>query len=435
MCGLFGVAGNLGFKEKDAFNQLMVVASLRGIDSSGVAAINEKNHEAAILKMVGTPYELQSHPKYDQTARYYSCSALIGHVRKATQGGISRLTAHPFHTDHIVMTHNGTLTGWRSAWKSVEGNYMSDSQKLTDAVAALGIRDTIAETEGAYALVWYDQERQSLNFLRNKERDLWYAMSEKGDVVYWASEWRMLQLVLDRLGIDLWREDKTNARFHSLPVNSHVEWSLGGNGNGKSVTIRNEDELIGGTSVKTHVPLTGNYGYQGGRRWENGQWSSGSVFQNQDQWDGLLDHELEVPLTVTKIDAKDKNLPVLSPPGTTVQDSGSQSTPSSTIPLADPPKTPSKTRRPSLTLVPSNKKSTSEKSKPSGTETKDGLIEGFAGEILDEKGYMEASHGKCAFCDTDVSYKEAQSGHIEDWVARDRFICIHCTGERAVVCC
>lgn len=397
----------------------MVVSSLRGVDSAGAATIGNKDFETEIIKMVGNPYDLLDHPRYDNTVRVYNKLAVLGHCRKATQGGVSRLTAHPFESEHITFTHNGTLNNWRTAWKSggVEGSYQSDSQKMADAVAAMGIKETIEETNGAYALVWFDSLRGSLNFLRNDQRELWYAISEDGKKLYWASEWRMLMLVLDRLGVSLWKnEEKDSTRFHKLPVDLHVEWMF----KDKKVVINEQTVLEGGTSVKTHRPftvLTGNYGMHG------------------NQFD---------PWSKTETDGLDDEIPTMGNPPSPNQSvilrdtipkaNESSSTKNTTI---DSPKkdktssTGSPRKSTQLSLV-SNKSASSTGSKGSGDET---TLEGFNGELLDEKGFMEETDGKCTFCDTDVSFEEARKGAIHSWVDRARFLCNHCTGARKIVGC
>lgn len=504
MCGLFGVAGDIGYKDKDVFDQLMIISALRGMDSAGVASIANKTQEAVVMKTVGNPYDLIMHPKYDSVRKGYGVKALIGHVRKATQGGISKMTAHPFHSEHIVMTHNGTLTNWRQAWKEagVVGDYLSDSQKITDAVATMGIKDAIAETEGAYCLIWFDQKTDSLNFLRNNQRTLWYAMSENGKTLYWASEWRMLQLVLDRNDIKLWHnEEKGNARFHPLPEDMHVEWDLGNGAASDFVVIRTHDDLKGGTAVKTYVPLAGNYGnnYRDNRNyaaefraeWEEdpvtklwrkkgsqptvigkaptvvhpfakngkeGTLTPGELLAEQqalletgEAFDLWEEDDADLAITVAQQKAAivaQAEAPLLVPAGTTPTAEGSTITPTTTTSSTKRGSKRTSTPKPTLSLVASNKSGDSAKSKPATGKQPRVLVnplseeveqvetvESFHGEQLDEKAYLEATHGKCGFCDADISFKEAQNGHIAEWVDRSSFVCVHCTGVRAVVSC
>lgn len=437
MCGLFGIAGNLNYKDKDVFNQLMVVSSLRGQDSTGIAAVSEKD-EVEVLKMVGPPTDLLMHPKYDAVSRCYDKKALIGHVRKATQGGISRITAHPFEADHITMTHNGTLENWRSAYRSggIEGSYQSDSQKLADAIAAMGIREAIEETRGAYALVWWDARRKSLNFLRNNQRPLWYAMNEKGDVLYWASEWKMLALVLDRNGVELWKNtDDGGTRFHPLPEDSHVEWDLGrerGKPNFGSITIVDEVVIEGGKNVKTHVPFTGSYHRQA-TIWDR----DSRTFVETEKLPLTKTGNYPFGSNTTPLVDTNNNPLLLTPPDTIETESESPSTPSSTTNSQKKVSEKRGSRRSStLTLVASNKKDTSDASKQSGVGTEaNPLIEGYGGEYLDEKQYMARTDGKCTFCEADISFKEAENGHIVEFVDRDRFVCVHCHGARQAASC
>lgn len=416
MCGLFGIFGDLDYKDKEIFNQLMVVSSLRGVDSAGASTIRAKDYESETIKLVGTPYDLLDHPKYDNVVRVFDKVAVLGHVRKATQGGISRLVAHPFESEHIVFTHNGTLNNWRSAWKSggVEGNYSSDSQKMADAVAAMGIKETVEETVGAYALVWADKNRQSLNMLRNSQRELWYAMTEDGSKLYYASEWRMLMLILDRCDKNLWKnEEKEGVRFHKLPVNLHVEWEF----KGKRVQIREQTIIEGGTSVTTHIPFTGSYHNRQATHLES-------------RFDPFTGEETELDDEIPTMGTPPSASQIVIPPATTQKANESSNTKNTTTASAkaDKPSSDDSRRKSTPLSLVSNRSGNSTGSKASGDE-----IEGYNGELLDEKGFMEETNGKCTFCDTDLSFKEAKSGGIHSWVDRGRFLCNHCTGTRNAV--
>ena len=55
--------------------------------------------------------------------------------------------------------------------------------------------------KGAWALTWWDKVSSSLNFLRNKERTLYFCYADNNSVLFWASEYWMLSGILLRNGI------------------------------------------------------------------------------------------------------------------------------------------------------------------------------------------------------------------------------------------
>lgn len=198
MCGHFGVAGNITYKEEKIFKQGLIVDALRGEHSTGVLAVYKGELEPVISKQVGSPYELFNDKRFDNSLRP-SKRALIGHNRYATMGSVSKHNAHPFQFDHIYGAHNGTLRGWNN----LEGykDYDVDSKALYNHISIHGVEDAISNTMGAWALVWWDDKTEELNFLRNDQRTLYITVSDDANLIYWASEWEMLQLILNRNGV------------------------------------------------------------------------------------------------------------------------------------------------------------------------------------------------------------------------------------------
>lgn len=210
MCGHVGVAGEITKKDEDIFKQLLIVDSLRGTDSTGVAAIS-RYLQPIVAKSVGNPFELFDRKSFDTAMRSIN-RALIGHNRFSTVGNSTVNNAHPFEFETIIGAHNGTLT---NKWAFDEGNSFDvDSQALFNHIDKKGLRDAINIAKGAYALVWWDKMKESINFLRNSERTLWMTRSDDGKVIYWASELGMLELVLDRNGVKYEDPHFFNQDFH-----------------------------------------------------------------------------------------------------------------------------------------------------------------------------------------------------------------------------
>lgn len=189
-----GCAGNIGLKEEKVFKTLLVLDSIRGEHSTGIASIN-MNKEVNIAKCVGDPYQLFDTRDSEFIFRQGN-RVLIGHNRFATTGKISRKNAHPFDFDTLVGCHNGTLINKHLIPDS--NKFDVDSEALFNHIKDKGVVEAISHTQGAWALVWYDKIAESINFLRNKERTLFACYNETKDTIFWASEIWMLHAALSR---------------------------------------------------------------------------------------------------------------------------------------------------------------------------------------------------------------------------------------------
>jgi hypothetical protein len=82
-------------------------------------------------------------------------------------------------------------------------------------------------TEGAWALSWIDTSDNSLNFVRNAHRPLWYAYTEDFKKLFWASEWPMIDAAtkLSLTGYKLFH-DKDSYRFWEMEEDKHYKFNL-----------------------------------------------------------------------------------------------------------------------------------------------------------------------------------------------------------------
>lgn len=197
MCGLVGVAGNIQFSEKRVFANLLFMDQLRGKHSTGVAAI-DKDSKVELFKEVGPPMNLFAHKDWfddDFEIKRYGLKALIGHNRYATVGAKTADNAHPFHHGDVVGAHNGTL---KYIYQIPEANkFQVDSEAIFYNFNKLGVKETMAHLNGAWALTWYNTESETMNFMRNDERPLYYVYTKDEDCLFWASDPEMLTLALD----------------------------------------------------------------------------------------------------------------------------------------------------------------------------------------------------------------------------------------------
>lgn len=196
MCGLIGMAGDLTVKNRDVFNELLIVDSIRGPHSTGVFVLEgDTKGSEHLAKCVGSPFQLFGTDEYKSATKWHS-NLMIGHNRWATKGAVNKLNAHPFEATNIVGAHNGTL---REYSQLPDYNlYDVDSECLINAIDALGVDEAISKTSGAYALTWYNRAERTINLLRNDERTLFYCVSTDHKTLYWASEKGMLEWILTR---------------------------------------------------------------------------------------------------------------------------------------------------------------------------------------------------------------------------------------------
>ena len=401
MCGLVGMCGDLSSADKEVMRTLLILSTLRGEDSSGVAVVPKKSAEASVLKAVGSPFELFALSRFESTLSLYDKRVVIGHTRKATVGGISKYTAHPFVSDHLVGVHNGTLTNWRT----LPGDTLAtDSMTLFAAMARGGVRETIEATEGAYALVWWNEEDATLNFLRNNQRSLYYAFSEDFKKMFWASEPWMLNVAVGRKMKLADLSAKGDDPCYTAPFEEDT-WFRVKVGEGKDPIVflpPQGEELKGG--VKKPVVFSPPFR---------------PPYRSPFHWEADAEgDELNDPLP-----------PRLLPAPTQTAD-GVMTTIGRTVNSTNSGRTSQHSHREkrTLTLVADNKNDSSEQSAVFSDE-----VEGFQGKPL-TKAEFEKTDQECAFCGSNVDYEDARTGGIDRFISEYSFICTGCTSQRQGVC-
>lgn len=218
MCGLVGVAGDMTLDAVKVFKQLLWVDTLRGEDSTGVAAIGINGLSINIIKALGSAEYLLGTKRFldEVNAGKY---ALIGHNRFGTVGAKSVTNAHPFTHGDITGAHNGTLPYDARKRLGTQDDFGTDSEQIIHSLSERGVVDTVGLINGAWAVTFYDKNNNSINFFRNKERDLWYAFSTDKKQIFWASEPGMLMWILSRNGIKY-------EKVHQVPVDKYVSFII-----------------------------------------------------------------------------------------------------------------------------------------------------------------------------------------------------------------
>lgn len=213
MCGIVGVAGTIGEKEREVMQHLLLVDYFRGPHSTGVASVNRIDQEVKVVKKVGSPIELFDSIEFNRQMKETN-NVLIGHNRWATQGSINKRNAHPFDVGNIVGVHNGTLR--RQYLLPDHKDFEVDSENILHSIQKIGMPETAKKLDGAWALVWWNKEEESLTFARNNERTFNFTWSDDNKTLFWASESCFLRFALDRVGI------KYGTVYYTKPHHSYT---------------------------------------------------------------------------------------------------------------------------------------------------------------------------------------------------------------------
>lgn len=198
MCGIVGVVNLNGIHKDqvDLFNQMLITDSVRGKDGVGVFAVNKKQ-ASKVIKYGGEPFHVLFNKEYKEqyVEKCNQLVAMVGHNRWATFGAVNNKNAHPFREGNITLVHNGSA---RNTDRIKRAGVEVDSHMICHAINEKGM-DAFKDINASFALVWHNKADSTLNIVRNMERPLHYAIVFNS--LYFASEKKMLEWILDRNGI------------------------------------------------------------------------------------------------------------------------------------------------------------------------------------------------------------------------------------------
>lgn len=184
MCGIVGVLGDIGLNEEKLFSNLLIIDTIRGVDSTGVIRVSDKN-KVSYYKDAITGGEMVKTTQYHNLLSSHN-KVLIGHNRAATIGKVTATNAHPFHYGNIIGVHNGTIRS--TAGLEDHTMFEVDSENLIYDISLRGIETTYKHLRGgAAALVFYDKSKHEVNFIRNTQRPLCFGTLKGSNCVVWAS--------------------------------------------------------------------------------------------------------------------------------------------------------------------------------------------------------------------------------------------------------
>lgn len=207
-------------KRKKFITEGLYVDALRGWDSTGIAykGLKDDDKTWVFKKAIEAGDFLRSRRANAILQDLDDYRFVIGHNRWATVGKVNDDTAHPYQHGDITLAHNGTL----KFNSGITELFDTDSEDICYNIAFEGgAAEVLPKLNGAYALVWHDAGKNTINFARNKEREFHYAIADDFKSVYWASEKKLLDYVL-------WRADIKHQGCAELPVGKWFEWVLEG---------------------------------------------------------------------------------------------------------------------------------------------------------------------------------------------------------------
>ena len=217
MCGLVAIVSKnkvgFNFKDKTIFLQMLISDMFRGMDSTGIFAVNKHGN----LNMIKDASHASLFINKKEANTYFNnfvsdYHIVVGHNRKATMGATTSENAHPFIEGNICLVHNGTLQNhYKLAQRTV------DSNAIAAHIEEHGYKSLLKNIEGAYALIWYNAAEKTLYFTRNADRPL--HLVETNDKIYLASEAKMLDWILDR-------NDITKVSIQNVPTDKVFKFNL-----------------------------------------------------------------------------------------------------------------------------------------------------------------------------------------------------------------
>src|SRR6185312_2404408 len=253
MCGLFGAfrADNALFDHKiiDLMEHGLYVNALRGTDGTGIGLV-ESNFAASFSKShLASPDFLQTRHWAWAKKFMVQSRACLGHTRHSTnQNSYNTEGAHPFvweiendkkQMEAVMLTHNGHCS---KAFRltPTDFNHPVDSAHIAYALLMAGenkVENVLAELDGFYVLVWYNQLAKTMNICRNDgTRELYMVANKAKTQIYYSSEQEMIKFALDRVGVEV---DKN---YRELKPFIHYTWDLTKNSLDKPLARKYEEK-------------------------------------------------------------------------------------------------------------------------------------------------------------------------------------------------
>jgi hypothetical protein len=228
VCGHVGIIGpGICDTDLDVLEQLAQCIVVRGHDGCGIL---QGNHHSKYYTVEKSNEEISTFLWYHKHAKggdrmllnTTSDTFFCVHVRAATRGSLTTKNAHPFDFPNLVGMHNGTLkeTDYKPIGDQTDSEMMFADMNDKGVIPVLSALDK----DSAYAVVVYDKRTKEIYIGRNQHRPLFCTWNSNRRVFYYASEYGLLEWILNRNGI---KRDKIYSfstdvihRFSPSDVNS-----------------------------------------------------------------------------------------------------------------------------------------------------------------------------------------------------------------------
>lgn len=226
MCGLVGI-----FTQHAANNaQLSLLANMlyvdhvRGNHATGIARVNPVTNKVDIHKRAKGALTFLNEDATKEFLDKDRARIYMGHNRYATQGDKTKDEfAHPFQHKHITLVHNGGVDSW--VQHKLDGYtdpaVVVDSHMVCVTIAERGVKEAVKLLSGAFALIWWDANERSLNFLRNDKRPLHLATTNDGMLVWASEEWMFDTFIAHKSYPSTYK-----GKPFELPVNEHWKYQF-----------------------------------------------------------------------------------------------------------------------------------------------------------------------------------------------------------------
>lgn len=223
MCGLWGGTSNvLVSSEKENIMFLGVLSQFRGMDSTGIAVLRNKEKKNkigySIRKAVVDSTAFINSKETFEIVKQDAVFTIMGHCRAATKGALIERNAHPIEEGGLVGCHNGTIGHFYDDKKPEH----SDSRELIRRIDTKGLPAALKDAgSGHFAITYASRRDKTLNFIRNEYRPLWFMYNDSETTLYWASEYWMLNALAVKEGFSLFK------RPFLLKEGSHFKINFG----------------------------------------------------------------------------------------------------------------------------------------------------------------------------------------------------------------
>jgi hypothetical protein len=246
MCGIVGMIRTKKtyvMKIPDALKDAIYFNRLRGVDALGLFKVDSYDMKLNTIKNIGEPFSLiKSTPFKDFIEKVSGGNQyLVAHNRHATRGDKKNPShAQPFSVKKangkgtLTVVHNGTITHFDN---KLDEKYpgKTDSETLAKLLASgMPLTDIEAVMWGAWALIWYDSEDESLNFWRNEQRPFGFVYSD--ETTWFGSEIYSVAAAVDRHGFRV-------EKLERFPIHEHWKYTVKDGWDKKVVPIKKRSEV------------------------------------------------------------------------------------------------------------------------------------------------------------------------------------------------